>query len=451
MRAKFGLILVPCVTVATSPSHRTPEDAGISHAGTQILPPPVVRIRKNGRLPEAADKSPLPPPPSAVYLPASTHTLDEYGRVHLAPLIGTFDWEQLVEEIPLWIFDRDELTTLITTLGPVLSQGASMVYTIPGYPQVVIKYQAYCGDLYFQPVEGIPNEARFLQLLSGTGIANKYLYFSRGVELPANLVQVPPGKLRTVTKCDPRTSLRDTPLIRYLITERVGKSLAQVLREGGPVPIDRAIGIGTEMLKLIQRIHRMDIIHGDVHPGNFAYSLGDSNQLLLIDFGRANIIDDLIPRSDPPVPSPLTTDDVQCHAYTSPWESRRLKPSFRDDLFRVLLVMAELIHGPAFPSAMSTICAGNEYLSVYWVLKMEENFFDVGVPCLVSPGGRARKIVNFFLSKTLVGESKKNEILIAKYFRQLLREVRSLGMNEKPDYHALQRLLLDISLAATST
>ncbi len=186
----------------------------------------------------------------------------------------------------------------------------------------------------------------------------------------------------------------------------------------------------------------------------FAYAdKSRPDKLILIDFGRAsevppNIFSAFAP--DPPLPSPLTKDSIQCHGYTSPWESRKMLPSFRDDLFRLMMCMAELIYGSQHHRAFNRVCSDDEYLSIYWALKMEENIFDISIPTLVSDDSRDRNIQYFHLADVLRGNAllKENQIRVA--FMLILDSIRSLRLYEKPNYELLSQQVLNL-IKAEST
>lgn len=76
----------------------------------------------------------------------------------------------------------------------------------------------------------------------------------------------------------------------WIVMELVaGKSLAQVIDQAGPLPVQEAARIGLQVLDALTAAHRQGILHRDVKPANI---LLDGDRVVLTDFGIAVIQDD---------------------------------------------------------------------------------------------------------------------------------------------------------------
>ena len=73
----------------------------------------------------------------------------------------------------------------------------------------------------------------------------------------------------------------------YLVMEYVpGGSLAELL-EAGPLPIEQTLEIALDIAEALQSAHKLNIIHGDIKPGNIL--LAEDGSPRLMDFGAAHV------------------------------------------------------------------------------------------------------------------------------------------------------------------
>lgn len=74
----------------------------------------------------------------------------------------------------------------------------------------------------------------------------------------------------------------------WIVMELVdGRSLAEVVKEDGPVTPVRAAEIGLELLGVLGAAHSQGILHRDVKPSNVL--IGEDGRVVLTDFGIASV------------------------------------------------------------------------------------------------------------------------------------------------------------------
>lgn len=110
------------------------------------------------------------------------------------------------------------------------------------------------------------------------------------------------------------------------------------------MPFVEAIKVGGQMVMLLEKLHALNYIHGDAHYGNFCVH---HDKVVLIDFGRARIIDARTLREGPKLMNAFE-QRIWYSIYLTPWEMQRYTASFRDDVYRVLQGVAILLNGFAY-------------------------------------------------------------------------------------------------------
>ncbi len=72
----------------------------------------------------------------------------------------------------------------------------------------------------------------------------------------------------------------------YLVTDLVdGKSLRKLLKENGPLPVERAINLTCKIAEGLAYCHEQDVIHRDIKPENVL--IINDDQPVILDFGLA--------------------------------------------------------------------------------------------------------------------------------------------------------------------
>ncbi|QRK06006.1 serine/threonine protein kinase [Archangium violaceum] len=126
----------------------------------------------------------------------------------------------------------------------------------------------------------------------------------------------------------------------FMVMEFVtGQTLRALLREGGPLPVKRALGLVRQVLAGLAHAHAQGIVHRDIKPDNIllteAIGLGD--QVRILDFGLAKLRDTV---------SGLTTGlAVGTPSYMAPEQIRAGEIDARTDLYSVGVLLFELLTG----------------------------------------------------------------------------------------------------------
>jgi serine/threonine protein kinase len=138
----------------------------------------------------------------------------------------------------------------------------------------------------------------------------------------------------------------------FLVMELVeGPTLATVLREG-PLPVEEAAKIGSQLADALSYAHSMGVVHRDVKPANVL--LTDSGRVKLADFGIARLVGDTVRHT-----SPGTT--IGTAAYLSPEQVQGHPVGPPSDVYSLGLVILEALTarpvypGPATEAALARL------------------------------------------------------------------------------------------------
>ncbi|MEU3711650.1 serine/threonine-protein kinase [Streptomyces catenulae] len=140
----------------------------------------------------------------------------------------------------------------------------------------------------------------------------------------------------------------DRPWIVMELVE--GRSLAELVRDDGPLTPHRAAEVGLAVLDVLRAAHREGILHRDVKPSNVLMS--DDGRVVLTDFGIAQV------EGDPSVTS--TGMLVGAPSYISPERARGHKPGPPADLWSLGGLLYACVEGvPPYDkgSAIATLTA----------------------------------------------------------------------------------------------
>jgi eukaryotic-like serine/threonine-protein kinase len=126
--------------------------------------------------------------------------------------------------------------------------------------------------------------------------------------------------------------------VLYLVMELVqGSSLATLIADRAPLPVDEAVGIATEILGGLSALHATGTIHRDVKPANVL--VDETGEVRLTDFGIAKRLDE--------IEGALTSDDtvIGTPSYIAPEQAAGSGLSAATDVYAVGLVLYEMLTG----------------------------------------------------------------------------------------------------------
>src|SRR3989454_518800 len=141
-------------------------------------------------------------------------------------------------------------------------------------------------------------------------------------------------------------------LLFYVMEYVEGESLRQRLSRHGPLPVDDAVRIATEVGDALQYAHENGVIHRDIKPENILLSRGHA---LVTDFGIAKLMEERGSAEGPALTGAGIA--VGTAAYMSPEQAsgdKRIDP--RSDVYALAAVLYEMLAGePPFtgPSAQA--------------------------------------------------------------------------------------------------
>ena len=329
--------------------------------------------------------------------------------------------------LKLWMTNEEQSPNgIIWHYKELFRNNHTTVYTITENNKVVVKYHLHCSSKE-EPLDTTVVDFWFLSALKGTGIAIDPVVMSGAV----NPSTIPGGENATRGKTNIRTcgDWRATPSVRYMVIERVGESLEDYTRRLKSVPFFDAIRIGGQMIGLLEKLHGFDFIHGDAHVGNFAFK--DNNKLVLIDFGRARIIneEEILARQH------LCKNDPSkfwLHPFLSWGEVQNCPASYRDDVYRAMVSVGIAIHGLRFFHYMNELTEYNADTREGFIkLKEFGKVFEIKGNSKFDLGRVARG-----LDSGLDGVRSK--------LGQIMEPILKLSLTEKPDYKSIKNLLMEI-------
>lgn len=196
-----------------------------------------------------------------------------------------------------------------------------------------------------------------------------------------------------------------------MVLQRLGSSLDDVLSSaGGKMNPMVVLGIGEQLVALIECVHSYGIIHRDIKPHNFLTGMGEQRgRVYIMDFGLAKRYID--PESKKHIPMdrrPAITGTVR---YTSINVHRGLEPSRRDDLTAIGYVLVHMLRGRLPWQGISGSTKKSRQKKI---------------------GQCKERVTLEELCRGLPGE--------LVYF---LTHCQSLGFTEEPDYGYLRKLMRD--------
>ncbi len=369
------------------------------------------------------------------------------------------NWSSFVEVVPV----GEESVEIELSADLIFDADTTSVYAIESpsaWTDSVIKYQLFCGT-GFDKSAPMLTEAFFLKLLEQQPdqITHKLRYMSGPFKAPFDDSE----KFTKVAKthCDAVDKDEEVPLyfdmIQYMITERMGQDLRAYAKDQFELStfndfgdnVANAFRLTAQMIRLLEKLHALNIIHGDAHWGNFVFDA--NHDLKIIDFGRARVIDPLAYKTayddnnhqDPrlegfgEVQNDSNEANLQVHTYVSMWETYYALPSFRDDVFRVIQTLAFMLHGLDYTS-MANLWSSPQHKDVktaYYKYKHLDNIFETELICSYPEKGMDTLVrANFVLDDILPDHNLEAS---RRSLERILASVRNTKIYERPNYHGI--------------
>jgi hypothetical protein len=255
------------------------------------------------------------------------------------PATGSIEemlWSQVAYDrahigyVPLMVATRERIPEKVwVTLAEVLHSGHhSAVFSIVEHDDIVIKYEAECNPGLVHP---LVYDFRFGLKASSLGISPRPIFLSPPARVP------PTQTFKTPFGWTPQEGakcFRDGGLIRFMILPKLGVCYNQVDRT--TLSTRHVFQLGLIVLEHLSEMHRHKFFHGDIHAGNICRSRESGGDILLIDYGRADNTEEII-----------EGDREEAYRYVhpalSPWELQGHQPSPRDDIFKLLFTLVDLL------------------------------------------------------------------------------------------------------------
>lgn len=127
----------------------------------------------------------------------------------------------------------------------------------------------------------------------------------------------------------------------YLVMELLpGPTLAEQVRDSGPLPVEDVRAIGAEVAGALQAAHDAGIVHRDIKPGNIAYAADGTVKVL--DFGITQIVDEALGHQNQLT---MTNTIVGTAEYLAPEQATGQPVDSRADLYALGCVLTMLLTG----------------------------------------------------------------------------------------------------------
>ena len=373
----------------------------------------------------------------------TSNPIDQFGRKRLTP--SKEYWATGTENIPM--FDENgqfigvELTRL--DIPPIFYGEYTSVFNLKGDPSKVIRYNVVSfTEQSKRELCSTATNYWFLKRLEYLNIAPKVYYYSAPLDpIKVQLKEGDIGKVRILPSKESKTQHE----IRFMIMEKVGPAIYTYMCSltDRKTTFADAIRIGGQIIEMIETLHSLDIVHGDIHMGNVAV---DNNRLVLIDFGRSRIISECEQMEQ--------CIKVRSHYWISPriscWEMQKYSYSYRDDLYRWMQVVAGCMYGDKYLSYMDHVNYSKEEWSdeVYESMrnyaidmKLKGEIFEL--PLMEITSIFPENIKRSFSLDEIVSDSETVDD-VRRLLGEIVTHVLQVNLFSKPDYGLIKGKLIEI-------
>ncbi len=327
-------------------------------------------------------------------------------------------------------------------LGRCMEGTASTAWTVNEFPDLLIRYTAWCKDsrsgggsltdptlriFFFQRLLSRVNLAPVIHYMSPPFVPSKAAPWKDSFRKLA-LLACPEG----------------AP-VRMVVMERLGVSLTGLVETVGIFSLRDAASMLVAVVRLLEKVHKwFGIVHGDINPGNIVLEHRDvgtvaealASPLKLIDFemsfikGNEPILDEGL----------LAVDRHRVLFMKTPWEMLAgATYSFRDEVYRVVQLLPHLLFGPVFFLTLrSAFEQPNKYpVDTLVAMKRKGDIFELSA---IFPQAET----NPFDLGLLFPDHKDGPTLARAKLKQLMQLILGMGVSERPNYSLIVHLLTEL-------
>lgn len=117
--------------------------------------------------------------------------------------------------------------------------------------------------------------------------------------------------------------------VYYMVIDLLGVSLKELKMRSDEIPLVIIKRIAKKMIRIIEKVHKYQLLHRDIKPDNFLFDLVDYDKLYLIDFGLAKTFMNI---SNNHVKEETISGCIGTQEFVSLNVHERRLPSRRDDI-----------------------------------------------------------------------------------------------------------------------
>lgn len=336
----------------------------------------------------------------------------------------------------------------------ILRYLSTSVMSFVNHPELVVVYRQYCPSSGGQ-IDNSVRDFWFLNHVQPLDVGPKVYLISRpmsGSTILEDLgVSRPPQNAKLVlNKCPNRAYSH----VRYLVMDKVVGSTLHALTlksPGGKVPVHVAAQLGVALVRVLRKLHDQNVVHGDIHSHNV---IVDGLVVKLIDFELAKIYDrDLVNAESKPSCGQSsrsfanTLDISQVNTF---WESQHCSKSFRDDMYRALVTVSAMMHGPLYDRYFKDLSTPDynarrtaERRSMWVRHRSNGEIFNIAHRM-----DDSIETAEFLIKSLNLAENSGPSV--KEKFDRLSAHVVSLGIHDLPDYTLVEALLQAIAIESSS-
>lgn len=307
------------------------------------------------------------------------------------------------------------------------------------YTGLSLEYTQFCPTESTQ-VNPMLVEFWFLRYLQPTGLVPDAYAISAPVPIvwdergPA--VRGMEGRNRLAGKLVLKSCSTTLPEIRYILREETQKRLVPLGFVVSGSNLSRTIQYGLEMVEFVRQLHDRGVIHGNIQVDSFLTNAFTGSIEKVVDFRSARYYNEEETSAIKPA-CQLRATELDRSTWLSTWNKRKCIVSFRDDIYRIVFILAALIdrsyRNPKFDQLIS-IDVWNEP----W---MEEEESDSTDDQVNEKQNTILLLNGLFNLESLTGPHATD---MRRIFTQLSSHVLSMHVTQRPNHSGISQRLEDI-------